>query len=142
MNVYFMIIHWAVTLCFVPFSICGHTLYFKNGCFCLFVLALFVFKEEEKKKHLMVAVFLFFFLKKKSSFLSHSALLQKGRWMLVGGCYLYFLSIFLALSVPVELGWKFRLLVALKFKMLGINLNKHLSITIIVYLFYMLYVGH
>ena len=63
--------------------------------------------------------------------------------MLVGDCCIYFLSaIFLALSVPDEPGENVNCLVTLKFKMLGIKLNKQLSITVIVYLFYILYVGH
>lgn len=63
--------------------------------------------------------------------------------MLVRDYCLYFLStIFLALQVPDEPGENFNCLVTLKFKVLGINLNKHLLITFIVYPFYILYVGH
>lgn len=63
--------------------------------------------------------------------------------MLVGDCCIYFLSaIFLAVSVPHEPGKNVNCLVTLKFKMLGIKLNKQLSITVIVYLFYILYVDH
>ena len=51
--------------------------------------------------------------------------------MLVGDCCIYFLSaIFLALSVPDEPGENVNCLVTLKFKMLGIKLNKQLSITV------------
>lgn len=140
MNVYFVIILYLHLYVLFHFLYVCHCLYFLNGWFYFFVLALFL---KKGKRHLRVAVFFLSFLNKKASFLSHFALSQRGSQMLVGDCCIYFLSaIFLALSVPDEPGENFNCLVTLKFKMLGINLNKHLSVTVIVYLFYILYVGH
>lgn len=138
-NVYFVIILYLHLYVLFHFLYVCHCLYFLNGWFYFFVLALFL---KQGKRHLRVAAFFLSFLNKKLlSWVILHCLREGVRCLLETVAYI-FSAIFLALSVPHEPGENFNCLVTLKFKMLGINLNKHLSIAVIVYLFYILYVGH